>query len=118
MPTICKKLQSIVKLYEHRGFKVTIILADPEFKPIRSEFPMLNCCGADEHIPDVEWFIWTLKDRVRSGYITLPFKNVPRLLLIHLVKNSTLWLNAFPANDASVIDIFTTISFNRLRVDF
>ena len=97
--TICKKLQSIVKLYEHRGFKVTIILADPEFEPIRSEFPMLNCCGADEHIPDVERFIRTLKDRVRSGYITLPFKNVPRLLLIHLVKNSTLWLNAFPAND-------------------
>ena len=64
VPTICKKLQSLVKLYEHQGFKVTTILADPEFKPIRSEFPMLNCCGADEHIPDVERFIRTLKDRV------------------------------------------------------
>ena len=29
----------------------------------------------------------------------LPFKKIPRIMLIHLVKNAALWLNAFPAKD-------------------
>ena len=44
IPTIMNKLKSIIKLYEHRGFQVTVILADPEFEQLRPWFPMLNCC--------------------------------------------------------------------------
>ena len=29
----------------------------------------------------------------------LPFKHIPRLILIHLVKNAVFWLNALPARD-------------------
>ena len=54
IPMIINKLKSIIKLYEHRGFWVTVILADPEFEPLLPWFPMLSCCGADEHIPNVE----------------------------------------------------------------
>ena len=32
-------------------------------------------------------------------YNVLPFKNLPQVLLVHLLKNCTLWLNAFPAAD-------------------
>ena len=62
IPTIVAKLKSIIKLYEHRGFRVRVVLANPEFEPLRPWFPMLNCCGADEHIPEVERYIRTLKD--------------------------------------------------------
>ena len=54
IPKIIDKLKSIIKLYEHHGFWVMVILADPEIQPLHPWFPMLNCCGADEHIPDVE----------------------------------------------------------------
>ena len=54
IPTMTDKLKSIIKLYEHHGFRVMVILADPEFEPLRPWFPMLNSCGADEHIPNVE----------------------------------------------------------------
>ena len=76
-----------------------MILGDPEFEPIRGTFPQLNCCAADEHVPDIERYIRTVKDPVRSTYRMLPFKRVPRLVLIHLVKNTIFWLNALPASD-------------------
>ena len=60
---------------------------------------MLNCCVAGEHVPEIERFIRTLKDRTRSAYNILPFRNLPRVLLVHLLKSCTLWLNAFPAAD-------------------
>ena len=81
--TIIAKLRSVCQVYHHRGFQVSVILGDPEFEPIRATFPQLNCCAADEHIPDVEQYIRTVKDRVRSTYRMLPFKRVPRLILIH-----------------------------------
>ena len=39
-------------------------MADPEFEPLWAEFPQLNTCGADEHIPEIERFIRTVKDHV------------------------------------------------------
>ena len=50
-------------------------------------------------MPDIERCIRTIKERTRSTYTMLPFKCVPRLMLIHLVKNAVLWINALPARD-------------------
>ena len=97
--TIIAKLKSVCQIYHRRGFRMTMILGDPEFEPIRATFPQLNCCAVDEHVPDIECYIRTVKDRVRSTYQMLPFKHVPRLILIHLVKNAVFWLNALPARD-------------------
>ena len=74
-------------------------MADPEFEPLRAVFPSLNTCGVDEHIPEIERFIRTVKDRVRSVFHSLPYKYIPRLLLVHLVKAAVFWLNAFPHRD-------------------
>ena len=97
--TIVAKLQSVCQVYHHRWFCVTVILGDPEFEPIWATSPQLNCCAEDEHVPDFERYIRTVKDRVRSTYCMLPFKCVLQLVLIHLVKNAVFWLNALPAKD-------------------
>ena len=104
-PTICKKLQSVFNLYHHRGFTITRLFADPEFEVLRPWFPCLDTCGANDHIPDIERFICTVKDRSRSTYRMLPFKYIPRIVLIQLVKNVIFWLNSFPARD----DVSTTM---------
>ena len=78
-------------------FCVTSITCDPEFEVLQPSFPMLNCCTADEHVPEIEQYIRTLKDCTQRAVNVLPFKNLPRLVLIHLLKNCTLWLNAFQA---------------------
>mmetsp|Transcript_13154 Transcript_13154/g.17311 ORF Transcript_13154/g.17311 Transcript_13154/m.17311 type:complete len:154 (-) Transcript_13154:1045-1506(-) len=36
-----------------------------------------------------------------SQHRMLPFTHLPRLVVIHLVKNSVFWLNAFPATDGT-----------------
>ena len=97
--TVTMCLKKVIRLYHHRGFRVTSITCDPEFEVLRPSFPMLNCCAVDEHVLEIEWYIRTLKDRTRSAVNVLPFKNLPRMVLIHLPKNCMLWLNAFPAAD-------------------
>ncbi|KAL7572568.1 hypothetical protein ACA910_000387 [Epithemia clementina (nom. ined.)] len=87
----------MIKLYEQRGFTVASIHADPEFEPLRPYFPILHVCGADDHVPDIERYIRTVKDRARSAYCTLPFQRLPRIIVIHLIRNAVFWLNAFPA---------------------
>ena len=97
--TIATCLKKVTCLYHHRGFRMTSITCDPEFEVLQPSFPMLNCCTAGKHVPKIERYIRTLKDHTRSVYNVLPFKNLPRVMLIHLLKNCTLWLNTFPAAD-------------------
>ena len=92
-------LKKVIRLYHHRGFHITSITCNPEFEALWPSFPMLNCCAAGEHVPEIERYIHTLKDCTQSAYNVLPFKTLPWVILIHLLKNCTLWLNAFPAAD-------------------
>ncbi|KAG7352856.1 reverse transcriptase RNA-dependent DNA polymerase [Nitzschia inconspicua] len=104
LPTVEQELLKVVRLYEHRGFNVTSLLCDPEFEDLRPTFPYLNPCSADEHVPEVERMIRTIKDRIRSVYVTLPYRHLPRLMVKRLVANAVLWWNALPAPD-SVSDV-------------
>ena len=97
--TIATCLKKVTHLYHHQGFLITSITCDPEFEALQPSFPMLNCCVAGEHVPEIKRYIHTLKDRIRSAYNVLPFKNLTWVLLVHLLKNCTLLLNAFLATD-------------------
>ena len=55
--TVISKLRSVMKLYEHRGFRVINIMADHEFEPLRPQYPMLNTCAKGEHVPETERYI-------------------------------------------------------------
>ena len=55
-------------LYQRCGFKVESLHADSEFEPIRSAFPFINTSSADDHQPDIERAIRSVKDQVRSTY--------------------------------------------------
>jgi hypothetical protein len=66
-------LKKVINLYVKRGFRVTAILADNEFEALRQWYPSLNTCAADEHVPEIERYIRTVKDRSRSTHRMLPF---------------------------------------------
>ena len=59
----------------------------------------LNTVSNDEHVPEVERHIRTLKERTRCVYNTLPFTRMPNRLIIEMVYASTFWLNSFPPAD-------------------
>ena len=56
----------------------------------------LNTVSNDEHVPEIEWQIRTLKERTRGIYCTLPFRKIPRCLIIEMLYAANYWLNMFP----------------------
>ena len=48
------------------------------------------------NVPDIEQQIRVLKERARACPHTLPFKYLPRLIVIEMMNNCALWLNVFP----------------------
>jgi hypothetical protein len=62
MITIKASLMKVLRLYRHRGFRIVIINADPEFQPLQEKFGFFNLCAQGEHVPEVERYIHTVKD--------------------------------------------------------
>jgi hypothetical protein len=90
--TIRNFLEKVVRLYKNRGLTVSSILVDSEFELIQPWFPTLNTAAADEHVLDIKY-----PQRVHKR--NMPYRHLPRIMLIHLVKNTVFWLNAFPIDD-------------------
>ena len=56
----------------------------------------LNCASKKEHLPEIERFIRTVKERVKSARSTMLFKLISKLMIVHLVASAIFWLDAFP----------------------
>jgi len=101
--TIIKSLQQIIDTYHGHGFKIKHILGDRQFECIRLHMERqginLNITGRDEHVPEIERFIHTVKERVRVIVNTLPFEILPHRLIVKIVYNMMFWLNCFPHKD-------------------
>jgi len=98
--TILVAISHVTALYASRGFRITTLMMDGEFAPIRSDLAemkiTLNLTAANEHVPQIERQIRVVKERVRATRHSLPFKVIPSLMVIELVYFSIMWLNAFP----------------------
>ena len=55
----------------------------------------LNTVANNEHVPEVERYICTLKEQTHATYNTLPFKKMSSHLIIKMVYVANLWLNMF-----------------------
>jgi Zinc knuckle len=102
---LLKALAQIKQTYAKRGFRVVTILIYGEFESERAALAdlgiALNTASQDEHVPEIERRIRTIKERVRGVWNTLPFKKVPCRMIIEMVYASNFWLNVFPASTAS-----------------
>ena len=71
-------IAQVHKLYLQCGFKITHMHAGCEFERICREMIALginlNCASKKEHIPGIEHFIRTVKERIRSARSAIPFK--------------------------------------------
>ena len=59
----------------------------------------LNITSRDEHVPEVERMIRTIKDRVRAVYNSLPYQHIPLTMIPKMVFTVIFWLSAFPQHD-------------------
>ena len=84
-----------------RGFTVAHIRGDGEFECIEPSIRpiQLYVAAKDEHIPEVERSIRTIKDAVRTTIYGLPYKFYPKIMLKHLIKHVCHLLNLFPSQN-------------------
>jgi hypothetical protein len=128
--SLMEHITSIVQLYHTRGFKVGFILGDGQFESLRGDIAdlkvQLNIVSNDEHVPEIELYIRTIKDRTQSIYNVFPFKHYPPLLIIEMVYNSVFWRNMFvldggisPTMSPSEIVLGCILNFHmHCRVEF
>jgi hypothetical protein len=80
-------IKLVTQTYATRGFLVTTrMMVDGQFEPLRGELAGLgiavNCISRDEHVPEIERHIRTLKEHTRCIYNQLPFKKMPARITI------------------------------------
>ena len=95
--TIMIALTQVIEAYKARGFHIRHILADGQFEHARKHIEqmgiILNITSHDEHVPEIERFIRTVKERLWAIVNTLPFKQYPNRLMVETVYNAIFWLN-------------------------
>ena len=110
-----KQIEMVCNMYGKRGFAVTAILADSEFKHLETSLdkssgsikyispnrntvqPTINVTAKNEHVKEAERKIRTVKEGDRSMRFTIPmFRKIPRILVIILVGAVLFWLNCIP----------------------
>ena len=98
--TIFNGIRAIHQIYLRRGFQIRNAFMDGQFEPLRGNLAelgiILNTTSNDEHVPEIERQIRTVKERTCAIYCTLPFQKMPRRLIIEMVYAANYWLNMFP----------------------
>ena len=71
---------------------------DMEFVKIKDLCGLVevNTADAQEHVPELERMICTVKQRLRSVTSNFPFSPIPTMVLIHSVYHVITMINAFP----------------------
>lgn len=69
------ELQDVFKKYNARGFRITEIHADNEFSKVENDVlpARIVCCGVDDHVPEVERSVQTMKNDERSVCQAMPY---------------------------------------------
>ena len=104
---IADGITQVHEIYLQRGLKITHMHTDCEFEPIRKEMSALginlNFASKKEHVPEIDRFIRTVKERVRSAQSTIPFKRISKLVIVHLVDSAIFCLNEFNLSTLGVV---------------
>jgi hypothetical protein len=85
------------RIYATAGFVIQMALMDMGFEKLRSMMPhmALNTTAAHEHIREEEQKIRVIKERGRGMFNTLPYKKLPKLMMIELLHFCVMWMNSF-----------------------
>ena len=83
-------------MYAWGGFIVNLILMDQEFAKL--ELPLdlveINTTAARKHIGEIKPSVCAIKERERSISTVIPFSILPKQIMIHLIYNVVMFLNA------------------------
>jgi hypothetical protein len=127
-PHIRDCITSDLALYRNRGFQPTAIHADGEFNAVRTLFPdvQFTICAADDHVPEVERAIRSVKESLRASIHGMPFNRLPRALVKELTTFAVRTINMLPHPDgisphmspATIVTGVHKPDFSTMRLEF
>ena len=69
-------IKQVKSMYVKQGFNLTALLMDGKFESLQGDLASLNITlntvASDEHVPEVEQYICTVKERAQCVYNMLP----------------------------------------------
>ena len=99
---LCDAFDQTFRVYNASGFRIASVHVDPEFKPLEdimrdddNDIAMIYV-PAQQHVPEIERAIRTIKERYRAMYHSLPYKAIPKIMIKAAAKRAVKWLNMFP----------------------
>jgi hypothetical protein len=94
-------LDKDINIYRQRGFQPTEVHADGEFNCLRPLFPDIHftICSVDDHVPEIERAIRTVKEYIRTTIHGMPYARLPRVLVNELATAAVRNINMFPHPD-------------------
>jgi hypothetical protein len=94
---LASSVEQVVRIYGKADFIVQTSMMDMEFKKLENMLPgiTLNTTAGQEHVRDTERKIRVIKDRARGTISILPYKILPKLMIIELMHFCVMWLNSF-----------------------
>jgi hypothetical protein len=117
-----------IDTYRRRGFRTTEIHADGEYNTIQTSFPDIrfSICAVDDHVPEAERAIRSVKETVRATIHGMPYKRLPRVMVKELVAFANGAANTLPnldgiSNNMSPDTIVTgrgRPNYNTMKLEF
>ena len=121
-------IKHFINQFSMRGITITAIHGDNEFEKIKTLMAPIpvECCGREEHVPDIERAVRTVKERSRCTTTSLPYKKLPGIMIDANIQDKITWLNQFPPTDylsdsigpSGMILGTPKVDYNNLCLDF
>ena len=95
---------------------------DGEFVPMKTALlkmsVSLNKASVLEHMPEIERQHRVIKEQARACFHSLPFKMIPKIMILEMIYNCVLWINAFPPKGGVSASISPRTSLTGFNFDY
>ena len=113
---------NVKAIYTKIGFNVIAALMEGEFIPMSTSLlemgVSLNTASASEHVLEIERQHRVIKEQARACFHSLPFKMIPKIMIIEMIYNCVLWINAFPPTGGVSSSVSPRTFLTGVRFDY
>jgi len=102
--SLYKAVDEVLREYNKAGYTVSDLHIDGQFETVMNEIidqipgvKNVDPAPPGAHVPEAERNNRTIAERVRAAYHNLPYKCIPKPVVVALAKRAVMQLNLFPA---------------------
>ena len=83
--------------FQRCGYVINVIRMDQAFDKVKDKIEVeINTTAARDHVGEIERSIISIKERARATSSDIPYKTIPKQVVIHMVYFCIMWMNSVP----------------------